>query len=65
VVAHETTAVGQAVKEILSNLELRKRLSEGGKTAAGRLGWDEPVYAMEQIYAELAAQRPVGGQSAG
>ena len=65
VVAHETTAVGQAVKEILSNLELRKRLSEGGKTAAGRLGWDEPVYAMEQIYAELAAQRPVGRQSAG
>jgi glycosyltransferase involved in cell wall biosynthesis len=65
VVAHETTAVGQAVKEILSNLELRKRLSEGGKTAAGRLGWDQPVYAMEQIYAELAAQRPVGRQSAG
>jgi glycosyltransferase involved in cell wall biosynthesis len=65
VVAHETTAVGQAVKEILSNLELRKRLSEGGKTAAGRLGWDQPVYDMEQIYAELAAQRPVGRQSAG
>jgi glycosyltransferase involved in cell wall biosynthesis len=65
VVAHETTAVGQAVKEILSNLELRKRLSEGGKTAAGRLGWDQPVNAMEQIYSELAAQRPVGRQSAG
>jgi glycosyltransferase involved in cell wall biosynthesis len=65
VVAHETTAVGRAVKEILSNPELRKRLSEGGKTAAGRLGWDEPVYAMEQIYAKLAAQRPVGRQSAG
>jgi glycosyltransferase involved in cell wall biosynthesis len=65
VVAHETTAVAQAVKEILSNLELRMRLSEGGRAAAGRLGWDEPVYAMEQIYAELAAQRPVGRQSAG
>jgi glycosyltransferase involved in cell wall biosynthesis len=65
VVAHETTALAQAVKEILSHLELRMRLSEGGRTAASRLGWDEPVYAMEQIYAELAAQRPVGGQSAG
>jgi len=65
VVAHETTAVAQAVKEILSHLELRMRLSEGGRAAASRLGWDEPVYAMEQIYAELAAQRPVGGQSAG
>jgi len=65
VVVHETTAVAQAVKEILSNLELRIRLSEGGRAAASRLGWDEPVYAQEQIYAELAAQRPVGRQSAG
>jgi len=65
VVVHETTAVAQAVKEILSNLELRMRLSEGGRAAASRLGWDEPVYALEQIYAELAAQRPVGRQSAG
>jgi len=65
VVVHETTAVAQAVKEILSNLELRMRLSEGGRAAASRLEWDEPVYALEQIYAELAAQRPVGRQSAG
>jgi glycosyltransferase involved in cell wall biosynthesis len=65
VVVHETKAVAQAVKEILSNLELRMRLSEGGRGAASRLGWDEPVYALEQIYAELAAQRPVGRQSAG
>lgn len=65
VVVHETTAVAQAVKEILSNLELRIGLSAGGRAAASRLGWDEPVYAMEQIYAELAARRPVGRQSAG
>ena len=65
VVVHETKAVAQAVKEILSNRELRMRLSEGGRAAASGLGWDEPVYAMEQIYAELAALRPVGGQSAG
>ena len=65
VVAHETEAVAEAVKTILSNPELRTRLSEGGRTTASRLGWEEPVYAMEQIYAELAARPPVIGQSAG
>jgi glycosyltransferase involved in cell wall biosynthesis len=64
VVAHETEAVAEAVKEILSNSDLRVRLSEGGRTAASRLGWEEPVYAMERIYADLAARRPVVGQSA-
>jgi glycosyltransferase involved in cell wall biosynthesis len=64
VVAHETAAVAEAVKEILSDSELRTRLSDGGRTAASRLGWEEPVYAMEQIYAELAARPPAVGQSA-
>jgi glycosyltransferase involved in cell wall biosynthesis len=65
VVAHETTAVAEAVKEILNNSELRNRLSEGGRTAASRLGWEEPVCTMERVYVGLAAQRPVVGQSAG
>jgi len=56
VVAHETKGVAEAVKEILSNSELRSRLSEGGKAASSRLGWDEPVHAMEQLYAKLAAR---------
>jgi glycosyltransferase involved in cell wall biosynthesis len=64
VVAHETAAVAEAVKAILSDSGLRTRLSDGGRTAASRLGWEEPVYAMEQIYAELAARPPVVGQSA-
>jgi glycosyltransferase involved in cell wall biosynthesis len=65
VVAHETAAVAEAVKEILSNVELRGRLAAGGRMAASRLGWDQPVCATEAMYAELAAQCPVGGQSAG
>jgi glycosyltransferase involved in cell wall biosynthesis len=65
VVGHETEAVAEAVKDVLSNSELRIRLSEGGRTAASRLGWEEPVYAMERIYAGLAARRAVVGQSAG
>jgi glycosyltransferase involved in cell wall biosynthesis len=65
VVGHETVAVAEAVKEVLSNSELRVRLSEGGRTAGSRLGWEEPVDVMEGIYAELAARRAVVGQSAG
>jgi glycosyltransferase involved in cell wall biosynthesis len=64
VVVHETAAVAEAVKAILSDTELRTRLSEGCRRTASRLGWEEPVYAMEQIYAELAAEPPVVGQSA-
>jgi glycosyltransferase involved in cell wall biosynthesis len=64
VVSHETEAVAEAVKEILSNSELRNRLSEGGRTAASGLGWEEPVCLMERIYTDLAARRQVGRQSA-
>jgi glycosyltransferase involved in cell wall biosynthesis len=59
-VPHETAAVAGAVKEILSNPALLRRLSEGGSTVANGLGWDEPVYFMEQMYARLAGQPPVG-----
>src|SRR5258708_29727751 len=64
VVPHETTAVARAVQQVLSEPELRSRLSEGGKSTAGRLSWDQPVSAMESMYRELAARRPVVGQSA-
>jgi glycosyltransferase involved in cell wall biosynthesis len=64
VVPHETSAVAQAVKQILSDNELSARLSEGGKQAASRLGWSEPVLAMEKLYAALAARRPLVGQFA-
>jgi glycosyltransferase involved in cell wall biosynthesis len=65
VVIHETQAVARAVKEILSDSELQRRLSEGGKQAAKRLGWEEPVSVMESLYVRLAAQRQVVGQFAG
>ncbi len=63
VVPHETAAVSRAVEQILSDAVLRARLSEGGKRAASRLGWEEPVTAMERIYEKLAARREVIGQS--
>jgi len=64
VVPHETAAVARAVQQVLTEPELRSRLSEGGKSTAGRLSWDQPVSAMESMYRELAARRPVVGQSA-
>jgi glycosyltransferase involved in cell wall biosynthesis len=54
VVHHVTSEVAQAVKEVLSNGELRDRLAQGGKSAAGRIGWDEPVGQMEMLYEKLA-----------
>jgi glycosyltransferase involved in cell wall biosynthesis len=63
VVRHETAEVAQAVKQMLNDEGLRRRFSEGGKRAASRLGWDEPVSAMENMYARLAGLASVIGKS--
>jgi glycosyltransferase involved in cell wall biosynthesis len=63
-VPHETRAVSQAVKQILEDGELRTALAEGGRKAALRLGWDEPLEAMEKLYARLAVRPAIVGQSA-
>ena len=55
VVRHETSEVARAVKDVLSDGELRRRLAQGGKSAASRLGWDEPVRQMELLYGRVAA----------
>ncbi len=65
VVQHETEAVARAVEQVLGDGKLRERLSEGGRTAAGRLGWEEPLSAMEKLYAALAAAHHGDRQSAG
>lgn len=65
VVPRETGAVAQAIREILSDAKRSAELSAAGKTLAGKMGWTEPVQAMEKLYARLAANRPVVGQSAG
>jgi glycosyltransferase involved in cell wall biosynthesis len=54
VVRHETLEVATAVKQVLFDGGLRERLAQGGKTAASRLSWDEPVYEMERLYSSLA-----------
>lgn len=64
VVAHETEALATAVQQILSDGKLRAELSAGGKAVAAKLGWSEPVEAMERLYEKLAVRRPAIGQSA-
>jgi glycosyltransferase involved in cell wall biosynthesis len=60
VVRHETSEVAKAVKEVLFDGELRERLAQGARSAASRLGWDEPVSEMERLYAKFAkTTRPI------
>jgi glycosyltransferase involved in cell wall biosynthesis len=65
VVPRETAAIAGAVEQVLGDSGLRTRLSEGGRMVAGRLGWDQPVEAMEKLYGRLAARPSIVGQSAG
>jgi len=59
VVQHDTAALSRALERILSETELRSRLAAGCANVTSRLGWDEPVRAMEALYAQLAAQQAV------
>ena len=56
VVRHETSEVRRAVQEVLSDGALRERLAQGGRRAAGRLGWEEPVADMERLYLKLTGK---------
>lgn len=62
VVPHEQNAVARAIESLLSDSDLHARLSSGGKSAAARLGWDEPVLQMEALYSKLAVARLPDGQ---
>jgi glycosyltransferase involved in cell wall biosynthesis len=54
VVRHQASEVARAIREILSDRALGERLAESGKSAASRLGWEEPVKQMELLYQKLA-----------
>lgn len=53
-VRHETLEIAGAVQGVLSDGELRERLAQGGRSAASRLGWDEPVSEMVGLYKKFA-----------
>jgi glycosyltransferase involved in cell wall biosynthesis len=64
-VRHETAELAGAVQAILESESLRARFSEGGKLAAARMSWQEPVEEMEKLYSRLAAPPKTVAQSAG
>jgi glycosyltransferase involved in cell wall biosynthesis len=54
VVAHEESALCEALWRVLGDAELRGRLKVGCARVASRLGWEEPVRETERLYARLA-----------
>jgi glycosyltransferase involved in cell wall biosynthesis len=54
VVRHDTGALSQALQRILGEAETHGRLAAGCAKVTSRLGWDEPVREMEELYTKLA-----------
>ncbi len=59
VVAHDSGAVSQALARILGDVELHKRLAAGCTHITSRLGWEEPIRQMEELYGKLGASQSV------
>src|SRR5713101_5337211 len=54
-VPHDAAAVCAALKRVLGEPEVHKRLAAGCAKVTSRLGWGEPVREMEALYQGLAA----------
>jgi glycosyltransferase involved in cell wall biosynthesis len=57
VVPHVVAALRDGLRRILSEAELREKLSAGCAKVTLRLGWDEPVRDMETLYTRLASRK--------
>jgi glycosyltransferase involved in cell wall biosynthesis len=53
VVAHDATAIAQALARVLWEPGLHARLTAGCSKVAAQLDWDEPAEEMERLYAKL------------
>jgi glycosyltransferase involved in cell wall biosynthesis len=56
VVPYEQAAVVEAIRDVLADGALRKRLARGGPAAARRMSWDHVTNLQEQIYREAASR---------
>lgn len=63
VVHHNEEALRQAIQRLISDSELHGRLSAGCSVVTARLGWEEPVRAMESLYNGLAFKRATSAKS--
>ena len=52
-VAHDASALAQAIGRVLSEAGLHARLAAGCKKVAARLDWGEPAREMETLYGQL------------
>jgi glycosyltransferase involved in cell wall biosynthesis len=56
VVRYDSGAIVEAIQRVLSDRELRERLSRGGVAAARRNSWDRVAEVQEQIYRDVASR---------
>jgi glycosyltransferase involved in cell wall biosynthesis len=56
VVPYERSAVVDAIRRVLTDAQLRERLTRGGPTAARRMSWDHVTDVQEEIYREVASR---------
>jgi glycosyltransferase involved in cell wall biosynthesis len=56
VVPYDRAAVVDAVRRVLSDDDLRKRLARGGINAARRTSWDQVADLQERIYRDVASR---------
>ena len=62
VVPHDQAKIADAIARILLEPALRERLRAGGQAVALRLGWEEPVREMEELYGKLAPRQEPGAK---
>ncbi len=63
VVEHDQAALAKTMQRVLNEPGLLEKLSAGCRIATSRLGWEEPVQEMEQLYETLAARSSAGATS--
>ena len=63
VVRHDQGALSNALERILVEPGLASRLAAGCAGVTSRLGWDEPVGNMEELYVTLASKQAVRAES--
>ncbi|HUE41998.1 MAG TPA: glycosyltransferase [Candidatus Sulfotelmatobacter sp.] len=57
-VAHNSNAISEALRSLLTDPALHAKLAAKCPEVAGRLGWAEPAEAMESLYRTLASPSP-------
>jgi len=63
VVPHDKVALAKGLERIVGETELPSRLAAGCASVTSRLGWEEPVRQMEELYAALASKRGDSAES--